>query len=320
MDPLARSKIVCAVCHGTLAHDKTDLTCSNPGCQAQFPIINGIPILLSERLSTFNLKQYEQVSRHKPDLYARFRGRIRKVIPPISANIAARKNFNTFRDLLLASVEKPSVLILGGAEVGAGLKDLLADVRFDFIETDVIFGPRTSIVCDAAVLPFASSSLDGVIIQAVLEYLPDPAKCVDEIYRVLKPDGLVYSEMPFLQAVHGGRYDFTRLTHLGHLRLYRRFSELKSGCCAGPATALAWSVQHFFLGFVSGSVLRDLVKFMVGFGFVWLKYFDYYLVRQSGGIDGATGTYVLARKSVKVLSDRDLILHYRGAVPAGAII
>ena len=50
-----------------------------------------------------------------------------------------------------------------------------------------------------------------------------------EIYRVLKSDGIVYIETPFMQQVHGGKYDFTRFTYLGHRRLFARFQEIESG-------------------------------------------------------------------------------------------
>jgi hypothetical protein len=38
----------------------------------------------------------------------------------------------------------------------------------------------------------------------------DPVRAVGEFHRVLRPEGIVYSETPFLQPVKGGAYDFTR--------------------------------------------------------------------------------------------------------------
>ncbi len=82
-------------------------------------------------------------------------------------------------------------------------------------------------------------SFDGVICQAVLEHVLDPYRCVEEIHRVLRPNGLVYAETPFMQQVHGGTHDFTRFTHLGHRRLFRKFAEVDSGVVCGPGMALA---------------------------------------------------------------------------------
>jgi len=61
-------------------------------------------------------------------------------------------------------------------------------------------------------LPFENNSFDGVIAQAVLQYVVEPSGCLHEIERVLKPRGLVYAESAFMQQVVHGRYDFTRFT------------------------------------------------------------------------------------------------------------
>lgn len=280
--------------------------------------MNHLPILISDSVGTFSSTAYAGERRKTPK--NSLKRRLRSRIPRISANYVARKNFKQFSQLLRSASASPLVVVLGGAEAGAGTEEILADEGLRILESDVVVGSRTQIVFDASHIPLPTGSVDGVVIQAVLEYIPDPAQTIAEIYRVLKPNGLVYSEMPFMQDVHGGRYDFTRLTHLGHLRLYRRFSEISSGACGGPATALAWALQHFFLAFVRAPWQRDLAKIFTGLSFFWLKYFDHFLLATPGGLDGASGTYVLARKSDQELSDRQLIALYRGAVPAGEVI
>ncbi len=281
-------------------------------------MVGGIPILLSEGLSTFRLAPYRgRLNRtDRPS----WRTRLRRLVPRISGNLVARRNFKAFALRLLTQTDRPQVLILGGAERGEGIGPLLDDGRIECLESDVAIGQRTQAVFDASYLPLRSSSVDGVVVQAVLEYVLDPELAVAEIYRVLKPGGIVYSEMPFLQAVHGGRYDFTRLTHLGHLRLFRQFEEIASGACAGPATALAWAVQQFFLALVRSPWLRDGVKVVTGYLFFWIRFFDYFLTTTPGGLDGAAGTYLMAAKSNHVLSDRRLLKKYRGAVPVGDIL
>ena len=70
------------------------------------------------------------------------------------------------------------------------------------------------------------------------------------MYRVLKYDGLVYAETPFMQQVHMGKYDFHRFTHLGHRRLFRDFSQIESGVMCGLGMALACGYYYFiFLHF-----------------------------------------------------------------------
>ena len=99
--------------------------------------------------------------------------------------------------------------------------------------------------CDAHELPFLDETFDGVIASAVLEHVVYPERVAAEIHRVLARRGLIYSEIPFLQQVHEGAYDFTRYTLSGHRRLLNHFEEFSSGVVAGPGTTLAWAIEHF---------------------------------------------------------------------------
>ena len=47
-------------------------------------------------------------------------------------------------------------------------------------------------------------------IQAVLEHVLSPESVVKEIFRVIKNDGIVYSEIPFMQQIHMGKNDFNK--------------------------------------------------------------------------------------------------------------
>jgi 2-polyprenyl-6-hydroxyphenyl methylase/3-demethylubiquinone-9 3-methyltransferase len=51
-------------------------------------------------------------------------------------------------------------------------------------------------VADIAHPPFPSESLDGILCSSVLEYLEDPAQCLREFARVLRPGGLLVISVP----------------------------------------------------------------------------------------------------------------------------
>jgi SAM-dependent methyltransferase len=182
----------------------------------------------------------------------------------------------------------------------------------ELVDSDVTFGPRTKLVFDAHSIPFEDNSFDGVIVQAVLEHVVDPWRCVEEIHRVLKEDGLVYAETPFMQQVHLGRYDFTRFTHLGHRRLFRKFEEIESGAVCGPAMALAWSYRYFLLSFTTSSFLRRLIEAFARLTSFFLTYLDYLLIDKPGTLDAASGYYFIGKKSDLVLPDKSLIKLYKG--------
>ena len=42
---------------------------------------------------------------------------------------------------------------------------------------------------DVEALPFESSTLDGVLLSGIVHHFPDPTRCANEVFRVLKPGG-----------------------------------------------------------------------------------------------------------------------------------
>ena len=170
-------------------------------------------------------------------------------LPRESLNLAAKRVIAEMHDRLRARGGRATVLVIGGSKIGAGVRVLLADPNLEVIETDVAWGQRTQMICDGHDLPFHDGSIDAVVIQAVLGYVVDPQRCVAEIHRVLKSDGLVFADTPFTQQVVGREYDFTRFTRLGHRRLFRQFREHSTGMTSGPGTALAWSGKYFLTSF-----------------------------------------------------------------------
>jgi SAM-dependent methyltransferase len=303
----------CPICKSTLFRADIEVVCTNDACRSRFPIVAGVPILLNESSSLFSIKDLCDQYLRAASSSARLQSAVIRQFPSNSRNSVATRNYKWFARLLLEERASAKVLVIGGGIVGQGMDALLRMDEIELIETDVAFGPRTQLICDAHDLPFTDGSFDGVIIQAVLEHVVDPYRCVEEIHRVLTVDGLVYVETPFMQQVHLGRYDFTRFTHLGHRRLFRTFDEIDSGLVAGPGTVLAWSYEYFLLSFVRRRLSRGLVKAFARVTGFWLKYLDALVAQKPGALDAASGFYFLGRKSQYVLPDRELIALYRGA-------
>ena len=204
------------------------------------------------------------------------------------------------------------MLLIGAQIVGAGTSQVLESPDIETVETDVDTGPRTQVVCDAHDLPFADGSFDAVVAQAVLEYVADPPRVADEVHRVLAPGGVVLSEISFMQQVHGGAYDFTRYSLLGHRRLWRRFDQVDAGAQGGPGMALAWSLQYFVQSFARTPFVVSILKRGMQVATSWLTLFDSLLVKRPGGLDGAAGTYFLGTRRDEPLPDRAIVRSYRG--------
>jgi SAM-dependent methyltransferase len=245
-------------------------------------------------------------------------GRIVNAIRPSPiANTGAAARFAEFRDLVCAETEAApaQVLVVGGGALGHGMESIDRDPDLEFINTDVYISDRVEIACDAHQLPFADSSFDAVIVQAVLEHVVSPHDMVAEIHRVLRPQGFVYAETPFMQQVHGGAYDFTRFTDLGHRRLFRMFEEIDRGVALGPASSLFWAIRYFARAIPRRAGLPiKLLDLIASCSAFWLVYLDKRLSRHDGAYDAASGLFFLGRRAETPVSDREIIAGYRGTM------
>lgn len=304
--------LICPSCSSRL-HVLPERVEDCQGCGASYPLVEGIPILIDEANSVFNIADF--VSGHpsysQPE--STTQQLFRRLIPKPSKNARSRRNYEELARRLALAGDLPRVLVVGGSRLGDGLEAIIDQPGLEFLETDVDFGPRCSIVCDAHSLPFENGAFDCVIAQAVLEHVVDPSRCVSEFYRVLRPRGLVYAETPFMQQVHAGRYDFTRYTHLGYRRLFRQFEEILNEAGAGPGTVLAWSYEHMLLSFFVGRRSRLAAKAFARITGSWTKYLDVFVIDRPGTLDAASVYNFMGIKSGTTLDDRELIRGYRGA-------
>jgi SAM-dependent methyltransferase len=302
----------CPACRGLLEWTVEGCRCAGEGCRSEFPRSGGVPLLIHEAQSVFSIAAFlnREPTFFKP--VSPWRAWLSRRLPDLSHNLAARRVLGRMRDRLLQRSRRPRVLVIGAGEVGVGLETLLEEPAIEMVEVDASLGPRVQVVCDAHDLPLADGAFDGVVIQAVLEHVLDPVRCVAEIHRVLKPGGLVYADTPQVCQVHGREFDFTRYTRLGHRRLFRHFGELESGISSGPAMALGWTVRYFLLSISSRPLVRAAISGFSRLTLFWLKYLDYLLLAKPAAMDAAFAFYFLGEKRDEILHDRDLVRSYRG--------
>jgi SAM-dependent methyltransferase len=237
---------------------------------------------------------------------------ISRVIPDPSVNLARIRVLTKLRVALdLTGVS--NVLVVGGGSQRQWLDPLMRAVhQHCVVYSDIDATADVDLFCDAHDLPFVDGAFDAVVTTAVLEHVLYPERVAVEIARVLKQRGLIYSELPFMQQVHEGAYDFTRYSLSGHRRLFNQFDEVDAGMVAGPATAFVWALEHLILAFFSRPVFRNVCKVVVRLLFGWIKYLDCFFENQRQAMDGASCTYFFGAKSQTRVLDRDIVARYVG--------
>ena len=278
-------------------------------CLATFPVFDNRPVLIRDDNEIFPLNSYRAT-------YSTQRGNessLGRLVPGPSVNLARKRVLTILRERL-RKVGESSVLVVGGGRQRRGLDECLSlAAPSAMVYIDIDQHADVDVFCDAHELPYFDRCFDAVVTTAVLEHVLYPEVVASEIRRVLKLNGLLYSEVPFMQQVHEGAYDFTRYTLSGHRRLFNGFKEIESGMVAGPATALVWAIENFALAFVVRSMQRRATKALVRFSFGWLRYFDHLLVNRPEAMDGASCTFFFGLKIEGRVPDKDIVAHYVGA-------
>ena len=303
-----KNKLICPATKATLVQ-KDDLLLSEGDSTAQYPIVDDIPILINEENSLFSIDQFVKQEHTTFEETPKLKKFLSTITPGITASVKTEGNYEQLVGLL---PDGAKILVVGGSIRGKGMDAVYSNNTFEIVGSDVSHGPYTTLICDSHDIPFDNEVFDCVILQAVLEHVLDPQRCVSEVHRVLKESGLVYAETPFMQQVHMKQFDFTRFTHLGHRRLFRFFSEINSGPTCGPGSALAWSYTYFLRSLSASKPISQFLSMIGRFTSFFLKYFDYVIVDKPGSYDSAAGIFFLGSKTQTALSDKDLIQQYKG--------
>jgi SAM-dependent methyltransferase len=300
--------LICPDC-GSEQLDEVDGSLLCVDCKSIYGVFKGCYVLLSEKNELFPPSAYIDNGAETKANGGRFR-RLKKFVPKKSVNIAKDR---MFKKLAVDHGDKGEViLIVGCGNQTEQLEQYFPGNNTTFVFCDIDKNADVDLFCDSHELPLAGEKFDGVITTAVLEHVLNPEKVVSEMVRVLKPGGFIYSEIPFLQSVHEGAYDFTRFTMSGHRLLMNRFNEIDAGIVGGPGTALVWSIADFFKGFSSHPRISSGLSMVARIMFFWLKYFDYLMRDNPHALNAASGTYFYGSKSDHTVTAVEIISRYNG--------
>lgn len=287
------------------AYRCSDSSCIHSNAQGEFKVYNEIPVIISEALcDTVCSSGLDQtyIDRSLSKYVS-----LKKIF--LGESKVTKANCKRFVTELLSGTERPKVLVIGSGEMGSGTDALWSNDKIEVHGVDIYGSETVNAICDAHYLPLESGYYDGVWIQAVLEHVVEPHVVVDEIFRVLKNNGLVYAETPFMQQVHEGAYDFTRFTVLGHRYLFRSFELIKIGGNKGPELVFVWASRYLAWSLTRSRLIGRFVGITLGLLMRPLEY----VTSKKSMYDASSGVYFLGRKSVNnILTHKDLIDLYKG--------
>ena len=275
-------KLACPECKGDLVFD-LDKKCSCMKCKSEFPVKNSVINFLQSSDETSVTNDVNGQSRTIKFLRKVFN------IVRVSSTFKTKKNKNRIPDLV-NSMASDDFLV----NIGAGNTDYPPElINFDIEKTS-----NVDVLADGRKLPLKSGSVSLVISQAVLEHAPDTNANIAEIERIMKPGGLLYLEVPFMQTYHAHPHDYYRFTHQGLRSFLPDFDILEEGISVGPASATALNLRLFLAQLFSFNNKKLFLVFSVLFAWLTLpiKYLDYFMENNFMAYVNSSGIYVLARK------------------------
>lgn len=264
--------LACPDCHTRLVTDDAALRCD--GCHAQYPVYDGIPILLG-RGSIFSAAQilkgattfFAHTARENQTKRA-----IRRGLPSLMRNSGPRWTHPVIAEAVRALPADAIGLDIGTGQDAEELDRQAPGIRW--VHSDVDLAYRPTIVADATGLPAPDDTYDVVYAEQVLEHVVDIQGAARELQRVCKVGGVIVVGIPFVHPYHGAPYDFYRVTPSGLRVLFAQTECLHLGPDSGNFSALAIQANAALVSVFRHRYARMAMAGLARVLFSGLKYAD----------------------------------------------
>ncbi|MHA1712712.1 MAG: class I SAM-dependent methyltransferase [Candidatus Ranarchaeia archaeon] len=114
-----------------------------------------------------------------------------------------------------------------GLDLGCGSRPYENSVGRSAITVDIDLTRDVDVVADAHRLPFKDGSFDYIVCTEVLEHLYHPHIAIDEMCRLLRPNGKLILTTRFIFPIHDKPYDYFRYTRYGLRMLFKNWEDIK---------------------------------------------------------------------------------------------
>lgn len=157
-----------------------------------------------------------------------------------------------------------------------------------------------NLFCDTCDIPLLKDRIDLILSSSVLEHVYNPEQAVKEMFRVLKPGGYVYAEIPFMRAYHMIPVDYQRYTISGIEELFKRhgFTLISKGICSGPFTASVLFFVDFCDSLFSfNKYIKAIIALILSIILHPIKYVDRFFENSRWAEINACNFYYIGKKN-----------------------
>jgi SAM-dependent methyltransferase len=121
-----------------------------------------------------------------------------------------------------AAETEPGMLVLDAGAGKGPYRRSFDHARYE--AADMVQLPETErpleYVCDLTAIPVEDGRFDRILFNQVLEHVLEPLRVLGELYRVLKPGGLLFCSVPLFYEEHQKPYDYFRYTRFALRKLF----------------------------------------------------------------------------------------------------
>lgn len=282
-------------------------------CKTSYVVFNGIPILVNEEHSYLKastvLEDFSQsTEKTKRHFYKKIIFRMLNFSPTIYSRKRMQEIGIIFSEFISDYKTKTGnrhlrILVLGGGTSGNIFNTMKLSTESDVTVSDIYLSSEVNLVCDGTNIPFEDSTFDVILAEGVLEHVIKPELLVDEVYRTLKPKGLVLISTPFMLGVHMPVADYQRWSRLGLIGLFRKFTIIECKQIEGVLVSTAYMISYLVMTLTPNklkAITKLLVNFLVGF----FKYLDPVVRKLQQSEDACASLYYAGTKShLEILDD-----------------
>ena len=207
INPKVISILKCQFCNSNFKLLDSSFVCVK--CGATLSIQNGAVVFMNGDLGKIST----EIGHSKEDIFY-FRNKIKARLYEFSRKVLSCDY--VVKDYLrefLEHIEKDAIVV----EMGSGNRRCKEDI----INVDIFPFPNVDVLSDIKKTPFGDSTVDYLIVDAVLEHVPEPQTICREMYRILKPGGMIFCVVPLIHQYHAYPGHYFNITEDGLQYLFK---------------------------------------------------------------------------------------------------